>query len=617
MYCQVSGANVRTSNYSGRVNAAGDEVEIGPWPRNGLNIYRRIRVYKKRPLARWLDIFENPTSGTITVPVVMNSNTRYSTARTTTNSGATSFGKKDWAFWTKPSSSNGIPTLHVVCSPGAKLRPTVQVSGSQIRTSYSLSVPAKKTVILCHFESQNRDPAAFGKLMKDFPLSSLLDDLPASVRAKIVNMRAGTLLGGVELQRSGVNDIVILTNGDPIYGIIENESFSIDALPGRTELKAAETVGMAAASGGRFQAVLVDGEILSGPVRGSGDKPAALKVQLRTGGRLLIPFDRIRQWSYRISESRPDTEAVSGAYVISQNGDRLVLGDKRITLKFRTVHGTIDLDCRHVASIVPISRRSRTGQAPDSAGPGAATRPAGTAVVVTHKATLFNGSRLSGSFADGEVKLSLKRDREVTVNPNRLAGLHFAREPSSNPLLSMVSTIGGDELFGRLTARSFQVATQYGNVAVSRTQLESIDFKRGSVDQTSFKLRNGTVLKGRLSDVTVGLEIAPGLSVKLQSRLLARVHCRMPLPPKAMIARIEQLVAQLGAESVLDRKAAVAALAGLGPDITSVLRRYLKCGDPEIRTGIWQVMIKLGTNGTRTPRPIQPYRHLYDSSIRL
>jgi len=321
---------------------------------------------------------------------------------------------------------------------------------------------------------------------------------------------------------------------------------------------------------------------------------------------------------------------VSGAYFMSANGDRLMLADKAILLKFLTAHGVVNLDCRYVLGIAPVGPESDSDRGAPATRPARSRfspttrpttrptrrptrRPARTGPAVTHKVTFINGSVLYGSFADAEVTLVLKRDRKVTVEANRLAGLHFVRELRPDPLLSKITTVHGEELFGALTVGEFRVSTEYGSISVSRTQLESIDFKRGSAADADFKLRNGTVLKGRLSDVTVGLEIAGGMPVKLQIGLLEEVHCRMPLPPRAMIARIEQLIAQLGAESRLDRKAAIAALARLGPDVSSVLKRYLKSGDPKIRSGIWQVMIKLGTGGTRMPTPPpQRYHHLHE-----
>jgi len=601
MYCQVNGSNIRAINYSAKKNTAGDEIEIGPYSRGGLTCWRRIKVYKDRPLARWLDIFTNPSSREITVSVSIYSNMRYGIQKVTSSSGGGSFGKKDWAFFSTPARATAPSTLHVVCNQRAKLRPTVQVGGALLRVNYTLTVPANKTVILCHFESQNRKTKALAAMMKNFPFGRLLADLPASARSRILNVRSTGFSGHVDLKRSEENDTVILTNGDPIYGTIENDSFSVNAFPGRIDLPAVRIIGMAGSKGGEFRVAIVGAEVLSGPIDvGAGGVPA-LTVRLPAGGTLEIPLTRIRQWSYRLSKSRPDEEAVTGVYVVSVKGDRLKLSSDPMTVKFQTRHGLLALDSRYLLNVVPV----KPSKAPAPKRGAATTRP-GAGFRITHKATFVNGSVVSGSFAGDKVKLKLRDGRELAAAVGQLAGLYFAEDVEPNTLLSSVELIDGDIIFGKLSARGFHVVTQYGNLKVGRTALRSAEFKSASPDSAVFRLRNSTVLKGRLADVALEIEIAGRTKLKVQAGLLSVIDCPMPLPPEAMIARVEQLVAQLGAESSLDRKSAIERLAQFGPAISPVLKRYLRFGDPVVREGIWQVMIKLGTNGTRNAQPVGP-----------
>jgi len=613
MYCQVNGSNIRAANYSAQKNAAGDEIEIGMYSRGGLNCWRRIKVYKDRPLARWLDIFTNPSSRPTTVSVSIYSNMRYGIQKITSSSGGGSFGKKDWAFFSTQGRATAPSTLHVVCSRRAKLRPSVQVSGALLRVNYTLTVPAKETVILCHFESQNRQTKALASMMKRFPFSRLLGDLPASARSRILNVRATGFSGYVDLERSEENDTVILTNGDPIYGTIENDSFSVNAFPGRIDLPAGRIIGMGASKGGEFRVAIAGGEVLSGPINLGGGGTSALKVRLPAGGTLAIPLARIRQWSYRVSKSRPDDDTVAGVYVVSVKGDRLKLSSDPMAVEFRTRHGPVTLDSRHLLSVVPAkSAKVVVAGAPTPGRHKAATRPS-ERFRITHKATLVNGSVVSGSFAGDKVKLKLRDGRELTAASEQLAGLYFAEDVEPNTLLSSVELIDGDKVFGRLAAGSFHVVTQYGSLELGRRQLRSAEFKPGRPDSAVFKLRNSTVLKGRLADVALEIEIASGTKLKLPRGLLSLIDCPMPLPVEAMIARVEELVAQLGSESSLDRKSAVDRLAELGPGIAPVLRRYLRFGDPVVRKGIWRSMIKLGAAGTHNAQPagpVSPFTHI-------
>jgi hypothetical protein len=450
--------------------------------------------------------------------------------------------------------------------------------------------------MLCHFESQNRQTKALASLMKKFPFSRLLGDLPASARSRILNVRSMGFSGFVDLKRSDKSDTVILTNGDPIYGTVENDSFSVTAFPGRIDLPAKRIIGMAASKGGGFRVAIAGGEVLSGPIDIGGAGASALKVRLPAGGTLTIPLGRIRQWSYRVSKSRPDDDIVAGAYAVSVKGDRLKLSSDPMTVKFRTRYGPVALDSRQLLNVVPVKSPKRRE---------ATTRPSEN-LRITHQAALVNGSVLSGSFAGDEIKLKLRDGRELAAAEGQLAGLYFADDVQPNTLLSSVELTDGDKVFGRLAAGSFHLVTQYGSLELRRMQLRFAEFKPGLPDSGVFKLRNSTVLKGRLADVAVEIEIAPRTNLKLPRRLLSVIDCPMPLPAEAMVARVEQLVAQLGAEASIDRKSAVERLAELGPAISPVLKRYLRFGDPVVRKGIWKVMIKLGTGGTQNIQPAGP-----------
>ncbi len=61
MQLQINGSGFSGSS-SGRVNKDNTEIEIGPWRRGSVNIYRRIYVDKKIGYCRWIDICENTAS---------------------------------------------------------------------------------------------------------------------------------------------------------------------------------------------------------------------------------------------------------------------------------------------------------------------------------------------------------------------------------------------------------------------------------------------------------------------------------------------------------------------------------------------------------------------------
>jgi hypothetical protein len=107
---------------------------------------------------------------------------------------------------------------------------------------------------------------------------------------------------------------------------------------------------------------------------------------------------------------------------------------------------------------------------------------------------------------------------------------------------------------------------------------------------------DGTNLAGTFVDAAIAFEIAPGgptVNV-LPTSILSAVN-PTPSPPPEALKKIEKLVAQLGAESYLDREKAQKALIAMGKSIVPLLKKYLaETRDPEIRQRIQAVLEQLG-----------------------
>lgn len=589
MYCQVNGSNVQANNQQGWVNEAGDEIEIGPCNRSGLMVSRRIKVYKDRPLARWLDVFENPTSQGIVVNVQIVTNTRYSVRSTVTNTGGGTFSDKDFAFRTVGSSSRSIPTLHVVTNKGAKLRPAVQVSSSQIYLRYNLTVPAKKTVILCHFESQHREESKHLAMMKKFDFYKVMKDLPPSVRAKIVNMRISGGFVGVDLSRSASADSVMISGGGPKYGRITNKSFNVQTVIGPLTLPAPQVIGMATVPGDsqivRF--ALADGQVVSAA---SSDETIAL--ELPTGGTLKIPISRAMQWSYRISGTRPADAEAKGAFVRLRTGDRLALNAKDLKLKFRTRHGLADVPAK---SLVRITLDHSNG---------------------VHHAHFLNGSRLGGILEPQRISLTLALGQTVSLNRHMLAELSFTEEEQPNAAgLSHVALTNEDELFGQFTQDRIVLTTEFGTVELKPANVKAMTFNATRLGWVALTLWNNSRLTGQLEGRTLVFSLRPGPTLHINPVQMVSVECPNALPPARIIREARKLIARLAAESLADRRDAQERLIQLGEGIAPLLRENANTTDPEVRQRIEKILDAIGMpldpNKPKEP-PWQP--NPYESS---
>jgi hypothetical protein len=577
MYCQINGSNFTAPGQSGWTNKAGDEIEMGPISRNGLSISRRIKVYKDRPMARWLEIFENPGNTPVTLSIAMYTCTNYTISQTVTSSGGAAFGEKDIGFRVRTQGGNSPPTLHIVTSKRAKIRPTVQIQSNQIYVRYSLTVPAHKTAILCHFESQNRDTNAHDKLMKKFPSYQLLKDLPGSVRSLIVNMNAGGGIGGVDLDRSETSDAVMLKSGDPIFGVIKNNTFKIQTLLGQLDLPAERIVGMAGGRSRNVRFVLLDGQVVSGQIA-----DPVLQLDLDGGGVLRIPFDKISQWSYRVTASKPNEEKFGGAYIVLRTGDRLRFDPKALEIKLLTRHGLVALEAEQLYELTMDN-------------PGNAV----------HRAVFLNGSRLGGFVEPETLKLKLDLGKTVTVSRDMIAQMRFAEEELPDSTLTRVVLTNGDELFGALTAGKFKLTTDYGQIEIDPSRVQTMKFRPEDLGRTIVGMWKGSILKGRLGKSQLGFAVTPKTVLNIYAGQFVSINCPLPLPPKAARDEVEKLVAQLGAESYEDRQKATKTLVEMGKNILPILKDHLKTGDPEVRQRIEDVMEQLGS-GVSPNQPNQP-----------
>jgi hypothetical protein len=609
MYCHINGSNVQANNYAGWRNKAGDEIEIGPCNRNGLSVSRRVKVYKDLPLARWLEILENRGNSPITVNLQMYTNTRYSTRTITTNTGKTQFGAKDSAFRTVSSSSRGIPTLHVVTSKGAKLRPSVQIQSSTIYVRYNgLTIPAGKTVILCHFESQNRVASVHSKMMSKFPMQKVMKDLPMSVRRRILNMKVGSSYGGVDLDRLTTGDNVRLKSDDPIVGEIRNKSFRISTIAGQMDLKTENLVGMGAGPGGNLRFAFIDGQVIAATAPG-----VTLEVAVGTGGVLNIPLDKIAQWSYRISSKRPEEPKPLGPNLTLVSGDHLAIDTSRRYPKFtfRWACGTVDLDGKYLLEVVPTTPGSGKFKAVFLNG----THISGVlipSVLDSVIASALEGPAPEDSASEGSApegfRFDVKLAGEIVVKSEQILAVRLGKESSANPALTTAIVLsGGDKLFGELADEKFQVTTSYGKVDLDVSQIKSIKFKSNPAGQATVQMWNGTVVKGMIDVKEIGFTVTPGDRWALPVGKITSITCPQAIPPKVMRQKIEKLVAQLGAENYKDREAAATALVGLGKGIIPLIRRHLSDKDPEIRQRVEDVLEQLGDK-TPAPAPVQP-RH--------
>lgn len=572
LYLYVQGNNFYVPNNRGTLNKAGDEVQVGPWNHQGIVVYRRIRVFKKDGVARWLDIYHNPGPKK-RINIRLRTHMNYGIGSLRTSSGKGTFTDKDFAFITTGAHGNAPATLHVVCGPKSKLRPRVQQrrGNNRYEVHYDLDLPAGGTAILVSFEAQDRSVANLRKMMKGFKPRKYLRDLPSKVRKRIANARPGGGLDDLELDREDHADRVVLQDGQELLGTIETTSFRLATRFGEITLPAERVVGMVAwgTDPGRLRALLTDGQIITGTL---GDQ--TLRLTIPAVGVQTIPFADIRNWSYRLSKQRPDELRFRGPYLHLRTGDRLSFAPESVRFQLQTRDGVVDLDG-------PALQEIRL----DNPKHG------------LHRAVFRNESELAGLLLPKAIEPKLQLGQKQTIPRNLLLAVEYATETDENQPLSQLVLANGDVLRGQLDEKTLTLKGKYGMMTLQPNNIRTLRSIPNRTGWMEVKLWNGSTVQGRLEAKTLRFQLLPGPTVNVATARITSFDQPTALPPANIIRDVTDLVVQLGAESYKDRKDAQDKLLKIGPAVVPILKKHLKNKDPEIRQRIKDILEQLGAVG--------------------
>ena len=381
----------------------------------------------------------------------------------------------------------------------------------------------------------------------------------------------GLLAGLPHITRAASRDRVELIDRSVLLGTVENESYTIaTASLGQIKIPAARVVGLVSGSkkDPRVRLLLADGQVVAGRMIGQ-----VLQLTLAASSSpLKIPVSRIRQFGYRLSKDKPAAPVASGPIVILAGGYRLAWTECRQKLQLRTPGGAVDLPIKGVVKIQAIDPAARA-----------------------YRVVFRNGSTLTGALLPAKLTLKLQLGPTFTCWRRNVRGfVMLARhvEPTGPATVQMRN---GDRLFGKIADQTLTIRTEFGDVKVRAASLVSMVFDPKKTGQVKAKTWNGATISGRLVAPAVTVVVGPdGPAVKVTAAQITSITSSSALPPPEVLKKAEQLVAQLGAESYVDREAAAKALVAMGKGIVGVLKTHLASSDPEIRQRIQDILEQLG-----------------------
>jgi hypothetical protein len=488
MQLQISGSTMSVSQ-QGRLSKAGNEVEIGPWRRGSVNIYRRIYVDKQVGYCRWIDLFENTSTSAQTLALRYYSNMGSSTQSTFTTSGQSNLTEKDWGIVTGSSSGSRPAVVHIFATKNAKIRPSFQfrTGDDNLYYNHTLKIPPKKTVALCFIEAQRRPMSAAQKFLREFSVERELKKVPAALRRIILNMGGAMLtLGSLELPRHEKHDLIVKRGGNELLGTIQNTEYAIDTLQGKMTLPAVRVVGMHAplSAGDRIKLGLADGQVMVGKLA-SG----AIKFKLVNGNMMSLTVDMIDTAAYRVSPQRPEEIAFRRPMIVLRNGQQLFFKKTDVDWGFHTQYGRIALRPENLNSLIL--------DTPDGG---------------LHRAVFSNGSVLSGLLVQEDMNLALDLGPKLGIKRYLVRKFGLPTPPYAGPEPGQLRLRNEDTLAGEIADKVVNIKTADNDqVSVKAADIATVTVPDGaSLGVLRIKLHNGTTVDGTLVGKTIAFQITPG-----------------------------------------------------------------------------------------------------------
>ncbi len=555
MQLTVSGSPFSQNDYDVEICKHRQEAQFGPWSRNNLKVYRRVRVYKDRGIARWLEILKNPTDKPIEVSLEIRTSLYGSVQEKKWTNGSENHKKTDWWAATRTHNyrnQDKLWTMHIFADPSAKTRPTVTLSNNDIHYKYNkITVPAGETVVLCHFEAQGEFRALQELLDDEFRPYKLLRDLPADARSRILNFPPTFSFAGLTVRRREEVDTIQLADKERTvrHGTIRTAAMTMQTSVGDFTVTADQIVcgTVSDANDTPDALVLGDGQVLVGSLQDrtmlfeaiDANQPEALDIK------------SIRAFSFAVSPKRPMEISFRGPYLRLEGGSRLAFDAERFRLDYLCRFGTLSLK---PADIVRVRFSGR----------GA----------VCHRVQLTNGSLLAGFVRDSSLRMELRLGKTVSIRRHALTDLSFSDSIEPNPFLTRVELTNDDVLLGQLTDTAYPLDSAFGELMLTPKTIREMTFASSHIGSANITTWEGTQLRGVLKSRSIKLKLSDDLSIELAPSQCRSITRAQSLRPDDVLASANEILRKI--RTLDDFDAHIGKLRKIGAGIVPLLKKKLR-----------------------------------------
>lgn len=557
----------------------------------GLQVTRRVRVDIPSATIRYLEILANPGPAPVSANLMVQMSMGYSTTgqmlMTDTGSPGSVLGKKDSGLIQYyPSRGSGGPPslLFYLAHARSRLKPSIQQQGSsQFVFNYAVTVPPSKSVIVLHGAAQRHiaappDAKTLATLMAPFHARTWTADLPAPFRRLIANFDSGAGSGDQDSSpaslaaldvKPGTSDVLAIGSQTRLSGTAAFGSLSIETRYGKLPVALEKVLALVGEkSPDRKPRVLLrDGQVYRGKL-----DVKDLRFTMYTGLAVQLDAANLDRLVMRTAPDDGKPAAEASALLETMEGERIAVaspvGQKLVAV---TPWGPREIGLEEVLTL------------------------AATEDHLGHRILLRDGSRLF-AFLEG-ASLTLKTlafgpQQFSSLQVRRLAATQGLPADAAPPSITApyLSLTGENVLVGQVELPSLHFLAAGQQVPIPPGQIRHLRRAAGGSDKDEQgapvfegELWDGSQVSGRLAESVLPVRSGDRL-VQLPVHDVMEAHVPTPAVPDATRNRIAELIRDLGHPEYEKRKAASAALTGLGAMAVPQLKETLKqTTDPEVR----------------------------------
>jgi hypothetical protein len=343
-----NGTQFNSPSGTGSFNASRNEVILGPFPYNGLNVSRRIAVNPKLKFCRWAEVLENPTGQKISVALRVYFNMGSSVQivqplveeKKQKQMSAMAVGDQRHMF------------AMAFAGRGAKLVPQVhpQQGSDNVNVFYNVEVPARETVVIVHVQAYRPgDPTAALQFLTETKEREYLAQLPKELQRRVANFAGGQkFLGDLEVLRGETLDVVELRTGDRMMCTLLESAYDLHTFYGDVRLPVDRVIGLINVGTYRPRQLLIttDGEVFGGHLRRQ-----VLSLRLSSGQQIDVPLAHVARAGYRKRPAEPEEWTFAKPMVTLRTGDRVEVGMPVDEIDVVTRYGKLRLKPAAIAAI--------------------------------------------------------------------------------------------------------------------------------------------------------------------------------------------------------------------------------------------------------------------------